>query len=307
MSQEERLMILQMVADKKISAVEAAELLKALGPGHKEPEPASEPTPAPPFRTRPIPPPPPPVLTGLGSFIENVVEMVTGPLSDAMEPRYEFPAELTGEFAPDEVQIRIVTGSGRVVIQAWDGQGYQASIVAKASGANEEEARAKAASAYTVKADATGFDLEAKRWDWGGTAVHVVLLVPKGKTYRVEARTGNGAIEVEGLAMSDTKLDTGNGSIHVSPTGSQPQMLRLRTGNGSIAVRTVKVGAGAGFKVEAHTGLGRVNLGLPSLIFDTDVRHSPSKTVVARTVNFETAAVPVTILAWTGMGSVTVD
>ncbi len=344
MSQDERLMILQMVADKKITAAEAAELLKALD--HREPEPAKGPQALkkPPFRSRPTPPPVPPVLSGLGSFIENVVEKVTGSFASAFEPRYEFPTELTGEFTGDVVPIRIVTGNGRVVVRAWDEPGYKASILAKAAGANEDEARTRANSAYTVKAGADGFELEVKHWDWGDTAVHVTLLVPRGKTYRLDARTGNGSVELEGLSMIETQLDSGNGkifvrggsadrvtlrtgvgsvdieadvanldaqtgsgSLHIMPTGSRPQLLQLNTGNGSVHVQTVKVGAGAGFKVEVHTGLGGVNLGLPSLTFDSDVRSSPSKSVRARTVNFETASVPVTIIASTGMGSVTID
>lgn len=349
MTQDERLMILQMVADKKISASEAAELLRALDGAEAEAE--SEPATGPKARFAPPPPPSPeapptPNLSslgsGLGSFIEEIVERVSSAFSEVTEPRYEFPSELSGTFTADEVPLRINTGNGRVEIQAWDQPEYKASILVKARGANEAEARVRAQDAYTVKADEYGFELDARRHDFFEAVVHVTLMVPRNKRYRVETRTGNGAVTMNGLMLSEGKAvsgngriscigasdsllvktgngsievegdnlsleaSSGNGSIRIRPAGARPQQIRVTTGNGSAKVDCSRMGPEAGYKVEANTGMGSVGLSLPGMVYDRDVRSMGHKHVIARSANFEQAEVPVHIVARTGLGSITI-
>lgn len=361
MSQEERLMILQMVADKKISATEAAELLRALdGSAPTErPRPGGETDPrerVAEIKRPPRPPEPPrgpefprapepPVLSGLGGFIENIVERVGSVFSDVVEPRYEFPEELTGEWAADQVPVRVMTGNGRVEIKGWDQPGYKATITVKANGATEEEARTRAKDAYTVSADENRFELDARRGDntWNNIAVHLTLMVPKGKRYLVEARTGNGKVELDQLLtvesrvntgngrirliggahdrvhvktgngsvevaadVGDLEASTGNGSVTVTPAGNRDQNLRLSTGNGSLEIETSQLPSGFGLKLDAHTGMGTVNIGLPNLIYDRDVRSMAHKHVIARTPDLEAAPMRLTVAARTGMGSVNI-
>ncbi|MDB4894027.1 MAG: hypothetical protein JWN15_289 [Firmicutes bacterium] len=368
MAQEERLMILQMVADKKITASEAAELLKALDGGRPDdgvarvaaagttgPGPVAEPAavtqPQPPGPGAVLPPPAdagPHRVTnfggGLGSFIEDVVERVTSAVAGVVEPPHEFTSVFSGKFAASDIPLRIITGNGRVEVRTWDQPGYQALVLVKARGNTEAEARNRARDAFTVKANEQGFELEARRMEFGDLAVHVTLNVPIDRRYRVEARTGNGHVDLEGLSLSDgrihtgngrvtcrggqsddltirsgngsvevetdsanLKAETGNGSLDITPTGARPQSLRLSSGMGSVRISSRRMGPGAGFKVEAHTGMGGVSVGLPDLLYDRDSRTLANKHVIARTANFEQAAVPVTIVAHTGMGSVSVE
>jgi DUF4097 and DUF4098 domain-containing protein YvlB len=394
MAQEERLLILQMVADKKITAAEGVELLRALDlkdaapaaptPGSAPAAPAAPAaprpqvsgvtfhmTPPPPIPTPaapPVPPMPPveplaPVEpmaghqphpphqpnvgnlgSGLASFIEDIVDKVSSAFSDVVEPRYEFTYELTGEFpaANGPVPLRIQTGNGKAVIQAWDEPGWKAVIQVKARGNNEEDARSRARDAYSVKST-NGFELEARRHDWTDLAVNVTLNVPRTGLYSVETRTGNGRVEVHGITIADGRITTGNGhlvcnaasaeqlnlrsgngsveiegdimmidagtgngSMTVRPRGARSQNFRLQTGNGSIRVDTSTLSADAGFKVEAHTGMGGINLSMPGLIYDRDIRTVGHKHIIGRTANYEQASVKVTLAAKTGMGSVTV-
>ncbi len=366
MSQEERLLILQMVADKKLSATEAAELLRAIDSNDREqPAPAmaapkpmtGNPTisgnarnmppmpPTPPTPPTAPTPPSPPSLSGLGSFIENVVERVTSVLSDVVEPRYKFVSELAGDFAAGEVPLRISTGNGRISISSWDEPGFKATIMVEAGGASEEEARRRANGAYTVKAGENGFELETRRWEWSeNTAVHVDLLVPKDHTYRLEGRSGNGRIEVKGVALTDNRVtsgngrivledvtadhlhvrtgngameitadiadldaNSGNGSVTISPTGSRSQFLKVSTGNGSVRVNCDRISPEAGLKLDLNTGMGGVAVSHPNLVYDRDSRTMPSKHILAHTPNFDQAATQVVITARTGMGSVSVE
>lgn len=370
MSQEERLMILQMVADKKISATEAAELLWALdgsAPADRpRPEGESDPRervvvikrrgeaghadhpgrpPKPPRGPEWPKGPEPPVLSGLGGFIENIVERVGSVFSDVVEPRYEFPEELTGEWTADQVPIRVMTGNGRVEIKGWGQPGYKAIITVKANGATEEEARSRAKDAYNLTVDENRFELDARRSDntWNNMAVHLTLMVPKAKRYLIEARTGNGRVELDQLLAAETRVNTGNGrirliggahdrvhvktgngsvevtadvgdleastgngSVTVIPTGNRDQTLRLSTGNGSLDIDTAQLPRGFGLKLDAHTGMGTVNIGLPNLIYDRDVRSMAHKHVIARTPDLEAAPIRVTVGARTGMGSVNI-
>lgn len=352
MAQEERLQILQMVADKKITASEAAELLRALDAG-KAPGAPTQPAPA----ASPIPPTPPtPPNTqgqgtviigpgsGLGSLIEDIVDRVTSAFSDSFDPRYEWTEEVAGEFAYTEVPIRIMTGNGRVEVRSWDQPGYKATIRIKARGASEAEARAKAGDVYSVKADAAGFELETRRWEWRGYRVDVTLMVPRDKQYRLETRTGNGHVVLEGIAMPEGNAttgngsltcrtvaanqlrlrsgngtidvegdiahlvaDSGNGSVGIRPYGERSQSLEAHTGNGSVNISTRRLPTGVGVRVEAHTGMGGVDVNVPNLVYDRDMRAVGHKQVIARSANYDQASVRVDIRARTGMGSVSVD
>lgn len=376
MAQEERLLILQMVADKKITAAEGVELLRALEAKDAKPAAAAAPAPeqAPPlpkvsgvtFHMTPPPVPPAPAASelppvspappappapgngatlgsGLASFIEDIVERVSSAFSEVVEPRFEFTYELTGEFAPsDVIPLRIQTGNGKVIVQTWDEPGWKAVILVKARGNSEEDARARAADAYTVKTT-SGFDLEARRHDWTDIAVYVTLYVPKGNRYSLDTRTGNGKVEIKGVEITDGRVTTGNGalvctggkadrlalrsgngsieldgdiadveagsgngSVHVRPLGLRSQVLRVNTGNGSVHVTTGSISADAGFRVDAHTGMGGIHLTVPGLVYDRDIRTVGHKHIVARSANYEQTAVKVSITARTGMGSVSI-
>jgi DUF4097 and DUF4098 domain-containing protein YvlB len=365
MAQEERLMILEMVADKKITASEAVELLKALDGGKVEsagPEPgpdgfatlSSVPPTLPEAPPRPAAPAPPraPSLpgraatfgSGLGSFIEEVVERVTTAVTDVVEPPYEFPVTLSGQFVDAEVPLRIITGNGKVRVHTWDEPGFQANVVVKTRGAGEEDARRRAQDAFIAKADEHGFDLESRNPHWGDLTVHVTLNVPKDRRYRLEVRTGNGQVDLGSLSLTEGRVhtgngrvtcaggqsdklsvrsgngslemqmdaadltaETGNGSISMEPTGDRPQTLRLSSGMGSIRVSSRRLASTAGFKVDAHTGMGGVSVNLPNFAYERDVRTVANKHVIARSANFDQAAPAVTIVASSGMGSVTIE
>ncbi|HWI51892.1 MAG TPA: hypothetical protein VNT01_07110 [Symbiobacteriaceae bacterium] len=362
MAQEERLLILQMVADKKINAAEGVELLRTLDAKETKPAAAAAAAPAmpelappPPVRPvgeippiPPIPPiPQPPNGANLGSgfstFIEDIVERVSSAFSEVVEPRYEFTYELTGEFQGEgAVPLRIQTGNGKAMIQAWDEPGWKAVILVKARGNSEEDARNRAHDAYTVKS-VGGFDLEARRHDWTDIAVHVTLFVPRNRHYSVDTRTGNGRVEVMGIDitegrvvtgnghlvcaggsaerlnlrsgngaieldgdLADVEAATGNGSVTIRPRGARSQNFRANTGNGSVRIETVALPADAGFRVEAHTGMGGISLNLPNLIYDRDIRTVGHKQIIARSPNYDQAGVKVFVSARTGMGSVSI-
>lgn len=374
MSQDERLMILQMVADKKISATEAAELLKALDgkesaaqafagapPVPGAPAAPAAPTapgalmvPVPPVAPdasapqpprAPSPPPGPGLGTGLSSFIEEIVDRVTSAFGEFSGPRYEFPTDISGLFTEEQVPLRILTGNGHVELKGWDQPGYKASILVKARGANEAEARARAQEAYLVRADEKGFELEAnRRYDWSDLVVSVTLFLPKEKLYRLETRTGNGHILVEGVTLvegsgtsgngritfrggaadrlyvksgngsieidgdvADLEAGTGNGAVRVIPLGRRSESMQVKTGNGSITIDTGKLSREVGLFIDTHTGMGSVKIGRNDLVYERDERNMGHKHVVARSEGYDSAERRVSVRARTGLGSIAVE
>ncbi|MBY6276559.1 DUF4097 family beta strand repeat-containing protein [Symbiobacterium thermophilum] len=341
MSQEERLLILQMVAEGKITASEGAELLRALE-GHREEEPGVEA--APPRRERRSGTSAT-LASGLSSLFEEVVERVTGALTDFTGQRYEFPTEITGVFTADRVPLKVLTGNGHVELKGWDEPGYKAQILVKARGATEADARARAQDAYRLTATETGFQLETdRRFDWSDLAVHVTLFLPKGHTYHLETRTGNGNIRIEGIDLDDgtaksgngriTVLDvaadrlylksgngsvdvegdvadleatTGNGSLRVVPLGRRSERIQLKTGNGPAAIDTGRLSRAVGVFIDAHTGMGSVSVNRSDLVYELDERNIGYKHVIAHTEGYDRAEQKVDIRVRTGLGSISVE
>lgn len=347
MSQDERLMILQMVADGKITASEAVELLKALEGG----EPGEPPPP---------PPPPPPrdeeprsrpytsgsgLAAGLSAFIEEIAERVTGVFSDLTGPRHEFPTEVSGLFTADEIPLRIFIGSGHVELKGWDEPGFKAQIVVKLRGASAEEARRRAQEAYRLTADEERFELESDRWfDWSDLSVNLTLYLPRGKRYRLETRTGNGHLDIDSVDLvygsgrsgngrirfaggaadrlylksgngsvevdgdvADLEATTGNGSLRVIPMGRRSEKMQLKSGNGSASIDTGRLSRDVGLFIDAHTGMGSVSITRPDLVYELDERNIGFKHVIAHSEGFDTAPQKVSIRVRTGLGSISVE
>lgn len=341
MSQEERLLILQMVADKKITAAEGAELLRALE-GQREEESFAETSPPPGSRRSGASAT---LASGLSSLFEEVVERVTGALTDFKGQRYEFPTEISGVFTADRVPLKIFSGNGHVELRGWDEPGYKAQILVKARGASEDDARRRAEEAYRVTATETGFHLETdRRFDWTDVGVHVTLFLPREHTYHVDTRTGNGHIRLEGIALSegsaksgngritvlgvtadrlylksgngsvevdgdvaDLEATTGNGSLRAIPMGRRSERMQLKTGNGSAAIDTGRLSRAVGVFIDAHTGMGSVSVSRSDMVYELDERNLGYKHVIAHSEGYDQAEQKVDIRVRTGLGSISVE
>jgi len=356
-SQTERLLILKMVAEKKISAEEAYELILALDASESEGTPV-----APPQAKKivirqssplPIPSIPPIAMersgnslgfAGLSSFIEGVVDRVTSSLSDSVGSRHEFTTELTGRFEGDVIPVEVLTGNGPIDLQTSEGPECRVVITTKVSGSTEEEARHRAKDAYDVSIAPSGFTLKTMDDRFGGTAVSVTLYLPNDHRYRVDARTGNGRIQISKIAMSECNASTGNGrveiahgsadqvkartgngsiqinaeatilsaesgngSVSVTPYGKGSQDLELATGNGSIHVSTSLLPREAGRRLDAKTVMGRIQVEIAEIKVEEESRGIGNRRFVGQSQGFASAAQQITIRARTSTGSVRVD
>jgi len=192
--------------------------------------------------------------------------------------------------------IRLENTNGSVEIVAWD----KAEVALEAEkSANNEEALAR----LHLKIDATATRLKIKTeqekswkfWDTANAQVHYKLMVPAGVSLdkidvvnsnihvagvkgSVNLDTVNGSIDAKDLA-GPGEFETVNGSITVAyaTLPAHPDEISLDTVNGSC---TLKLPAGASFRLAADTVNGRVSCDFP-ITLEKSGKHDLRGTVAS--------------------------
>jgi len=277
--EEERLLVLQMVADGKITAEEAAALLRALeGTREKSSRPGagsgaeswSE------------------LSRNLGELGQKLGEKA-GPMAEAMAekveklatrvteeagkeagwlqsllgnlnlghllgPQYKFEDVVTGTF-PEEGKVRldVSTYNGRIELSAWDRPEFEFRVVKTVrTPGSQEDAAALARKLAEFVQDGNGLKLAmAPPSGIGNCGVAVYGRLPVGRMYEAELRTRNGRIMVSGLQFTSLSNNTTNGRVvadQVSVTGQ----LEMNTSNGRIEF------SGIASQLVARTSNGRI-------------------------------------------------
>ncbi len=263
---EERKMILEMLAEKKITAEEAAELLRALGaadvpprsaehqgpqvsgsasaPSHEERDEGST------IRFRPEP------ASGSGrSILEDFlsrldIDWSNLPFAFGGEG-YRFEEEHHCEFAATgTVRLDLSGRNGRVEVFGWDQPGWRVILRKKIRAQNEERARERAAEIVRFESGPAHLRCEEQPMGWGNSGVSVEVHVPKSLTYEVIAHSSNGRVLVEGLQCVTVNGKTANGKVGVK--GVAAREISLSTANGGITFE------GSAERLECDTSNGTI-------------------------------------------------
>lgn len=262
---EERKMILEMLSEKKITAEEAAELLRALGggeAGQRAQEPAQpagrasasqddyERDEGATIRFRPQP------ASGSGrSILEDFlgrldVDWSNLPFAFGGEG-YRFEEEHKGEFtATGTIRLELTGRNGRVEIFGWDQPGWRVILRKKIRAQNEERARERAAEIVRFESGPGHLRCQEQPMGWGNSGVSVEVHVPKDRTYDIVAHSSNGRVLVEGLRCLTLNGKTANGKV-----GIRNVMTReadLSTANGGITFE------GSAERLECDTANGTI-------------------------------------------------
>lgn len=279
--EEERLMILKMVEDGKITSEEAAELLAALethartereledaelksdfGQHMEALEERVEKTAGGIEKTatdfaerleRQITE----KVEHVPSMIERIMEGINLPgFIDLLGPGHEFVEELTGEFAAEagsNIELDFQTRNGRIEVLGWDEAGYKLVLTKKVQAGSREEAEEVANKLVDVE---QGADCLRIHWTKpSGTVrggVHIKAYLPVGYLYQSELTSANGRIIVEGLNLDSAELSTSNGRIVC--TRVRAGDIQARTSNGRVVLE------GVSGNVRARTSNGRIKL-----------------------------------------------
>jgi hypothetical protein len=265
--ENERMLILQMVAEKKITAAEAVELLKALEPSSKTragwiPE---MPTPPRPPRPPEMPEPPEPpryagerlsedIASRIGSLVEGLISNFGFGFGDGF--KFEETVEGTfdaGDFAPE---IDFKTSNGRVAVEGWNQPGYMVKLIKRVKAPSEQEAMARAKDLARVERDggklSIRFNQPQQSTIFGGCGLAIIAFLPKDRTYRFLLQTANGRVEMKDLKGTTVDATTSNGVVKMDTV--EAERVETRTSNGKVMLKT------SARDVKAHSSNGRITI-----------------------------------------------
>lgn len=309
---EERLMILRLLEDGKVTAEEAAELLQALEAS---------------VQVGSTPPPPGPgeapagdqaAAAGAGGRVPlfDGIERLLESLSGVFGETHRFETMVEGTFAPDARQARVVlnTFNGRIEVHGWDRPGYRLELVKQVRARSEEAAQRLAGAMGRVTRGEQFVAVETDHGASGG--MRITCWLPQDLAYELDARSSNGRILVEDLTTERMRLSTSNGRVEVArgrcrdaeidtsngrivvagpverltartsngrievtpPEGMRAGSCDLHTSNGSVVVG---LAAGVPVKLDLSTHLGRIDLSLDQIFYEVNEKGTHSRVIGA--------------------------
>lgn len=129
-----------------------------------------------------------------------------------------------------EVEVLLVTRNGAIRVEAGDGPGYRVEVQNHVHADDADVAADLAAEATRWEVTERGFRLVAA--DRADVESSVRVWLPRGLAYRLECETADGSIRCRDLRLSKARLTTADGSIRLH--GVQVDELEARTADGSI-------------------------------------------------------------------------
>ncbi|MCL4514848.1 MAG: DUF4097 family beta strand repeat-containing protein [Firmicutes bacterium] len=278
--EEERLAVLRMLQEGKITVEEAAALLEALAEGSSpskdapvEPGPAGGPGNKVEEKLRQV--------KGLArtgvieenvlSAVENVLRTVSeridetfdsawegGPGIFALWPHKRVERTFTGNFsAAGEVSINLEIKNGRISLVPWDHEGFQVRAVGFVRGHQSHQAEAEFERLIGYTAGPGSLKIEATNMR-AIVALSLEISLPRRLTYRISAETTNGSITTGEFTCSEIFLESTNGTVRAERTSGEK--LGIETTNGSISATTISS------DVSCKTVNGTVNVKVPAAI-----------------------------------------
>lgn len=279
---EERQLILQMLADGKISPQEASDLIRALIESetttegqhaahaahatHAQHEESSRffRGPRPPREPRAPRPPRAPrepgefrfEMKGLLQEIQHMVEEISDSVSDAVEglpfnqPEHEVLRVVEGKLTAEQPTVRLNLTNGSLKVRPWEKEEYRLEVKIQGRNASKQAFEAEAKDAFTVEIDEDRLDFNGKGGLVTGLKTDVTLFLPESVAYHLTAQVGNGKVDVAGIKLLQGSLTTTNGKLVCH--AAHAQTLLATTGNGAMTL------LGEIDNLDAHTSNGSI-------------------------------------------------
>lgn len=185
-------------------------------------------------------------LSGVGTFIDNLVNRII----DVSVPGCRWDDTYDGSFGPGPVVLDLTTNNGCIQVHRWSLSTYRLILHVHASGSDEAEARRRAAESIRLEHGPAGIALQVHQGWVNRVWASVELYLPDGPEYHLKAHTGNGSINLESGRFASARVRTGNGSVEGKAIVGN---LDVTTGNGSI-----RAAAGAAGEWKLGTGNGSI-------------------------------------------------
>lgn len=240
----ERQMILKMLEAGKITAAEAAELLKALAGGerrghgihvHDAPRHGVRGPDWHEFHG------PRHVGRAMRGFFRDIADTVRAEVEGLPHwwpgNYHEFEDEVRGDFGAGtaEARVSVYTANGSVVVRDWEEPGWKVRLTKRVRAGDRAAAEARAKSMGRVTGGNGALEVEGERGWTGLASMAVEVFLPRGRQYQARVRTANGGVSVGALDFSVMEARTANGRIKLD--GATGDILDLETCNGGVEAR----------------------------------------------------------------------
>lgn len=241
---------------------------------------------------------------------------------------------VTGRFTGEgQVTIRMSCTNGGITIKHTDNGQYRAEIEYPEDHGREMP--------FSVEAGDRSLVIRADRRTFGVDSGRVHLWLPRAHTYNINADVINGRIKVDGLTCGELTAATANGRLEVR--GCTLNIGRLKTRNGGIEIEcgardlvavsgtgrirlrpdpacagrytlTTNVGAiecelttrdTTGYRIDAASGMGRTSLNVPGIERTVEERHLGGR-MAGKTTGYEDCEVKIDIEAESTVGAIKV-
>lgn len=259
--EKERALILQMVADGKITAAQGVELLKALegtsSPERARPEPTRTPeTPSEPHRPhasygptqRPIVELPQDFGVKIGSLVESLISNFGFGFGNGHKFEDTFEGQFDSSTKP--ITLDFSTVNGRIAVETWDRPHYMVRLIKHVRTGSEQEAKRKAEDMGIVTREPGSLSIKMQRDSLQSAGMAIVAYVPKELVYSASYETANGRIEITNLQVSALRARTSNGIIKIDNVSGGK--VDVSTSNGKVMLKT------SSNDVRARTSNGRI-------------------------------------------------
>lgn len=283
MAKEEKMLILQMVADGQITPEQGVELLTAVGAGKHSPvfepdalkqtvkqrvddvvddaeqvaERAEE-------QAEKIADSVSSRFDEVGRDLDKIGQMAdgfgkvisqlfTGGFSGG--PGFKFEEEIAGEFAEDgELDINFSTANGRITVESWDEPGYLLTVRKRINAETEEEAKRILENSYEFRQEGLSLKASTGNGFAGGLrnrSIAFFLKIPNSRKASLNLSSANGRIMLEEVSGTKCVIRTANGRIDAEDCGFGEA--KMRTANGRVVYE------GAVESIDIATANGRID------------------------------------------------
>lgn len=151
-------------------------------------------------------------------------------------PAHEFEERFSGSFdAAGVPDVELISKNGSLTVIGWEQPSYEVVVRKKVYGRDEEAARRVADEAVVVEKDA--FRLKVDGRATGAVTVSAEVRLPRRQALALAATTSNGSVLLEGLTLKEGRATTTNGSVRVRSVSAE--RLVAATVNGRVEGRSV--------------------------------------------------------------------
>lgn len=259
-SKEEKMFIVEMVRDGKITSEQAVQLLNAL---ERSPEQLEIPSDEVRLEEDLVEEKVEQKVQKMGETIEAIAEDLATKTENVFfrglrrRPKFIYADEFCGQFPEHgEIEVTLYSMDGAIEVKTWEKDHYRLEVIKKVNTVSEEEAQKILEGCVEFKQE--GLSLAATAKSRGtlrsrNITVDFILTLPTSRKARLDLRSGDGSVAIHGVSGSLCKAATGDGSLGVG--NSDFGILEIGTGDGSIVLQGISAD-----ECRARTGDGSIKV-----------------------------------------------